>query len=115
MADTKTDDSTTTAPADQPAQSLDDAVRVRDLASPHTNPNIPRSLFATPLSAAAASPDSYVSVTDGVDQPGDGFKSKSISGQAIQMSTGFDANGQAGNSGDWLVYAGGHWFVARDL
>lgn len=111
-------DSTTTskaAPADETISSVDDVVRVKDLTSPHTNPNLPRSIFAGTLAAASADANNYVSVSDGVHQPGEGFKAKSISGQAIQMSTGFDANGQTGNSGDWLVYAGGHWFVARDL
>ena len=115
MADSTTSTSkSTTASADLPPQSLDDPVRIRDLASPITNPNIPRSLFAEPVGAAIADADQYLSVTDGVHQPGDGFKEKSIKAKAIQMNTGFDANGQAGNSGDWLVYAGGHWFVARD-
>jgi len=107
---------TKAAAADQPLQSLDDVVRVRDLQSGATNPNIPRSVFATPTAGSAdADPDGYLSVTDANNIPGKGFKSKSITAQAIQMNTGFDANGQPGNSGDWLVYAGGHWFVAKDL
>ncbi len=112
MADSTS--TSTTASTDLPPQSLDDPVRIRDLQSPITNPNIPRSLFAEPVGMAVADADRYTSVVDGVHQPGEGFKSKSIKAVAIQMNTGFDANGQAGNSGDWLVYAGGHWFVAKD-
>lgn len=109
------DSATTKAASAEVITSVDDVVRVKDLASPHTNPNIPRSIFAPALSAAAADADSYISVRDGFDQPGEGFKAKSLSGKAIQMNTGFDANGQTGNAGDWLVYAGGHWFVAKEV
>jgi hypothetical protein len=96
-------------------QSIDDVVRVKDLQSSATNPNFPRSMFAQETAGSTlADADSYVSVTDAANIPGEGFKAKSISGKAIQMNTGFDANGVPGNAGDWLVYAGGHWFVARD-
>lgn len=114
MADSTTTTSTKATSSDGAPISLDDPVRIRDLASPQTNPNIPRSLFTDTLGAAEANADSYVSVNDATHQPGDSFKSKSISAKAVQMNTGFDANGQAGNAGDWLVYAGGHWFVAKD-
>lgn len=97
-------------------QTIHDPVRVKDLASPATNPNFPRSMFLDPVNAAAVvDADTYISVSDATVIPGEGFKSKSINAKAIQMNTGFDANGVPGNSGDWLVYAGGHWFVAKDI
>lgn len=112
MADS-TSTTSTKATKDESITSVDDVVRVRDLTSPHTNPNIPRSIFTDTLGAAVADADAYISVTDATHQPGDSFKEKSIKAKAIQMNTGFDANGQPGNAGDWLVYAGGHWFVAK--
>lgn len=112
MADTVTGK---TAPDDKPLKSLDDVVRVRDLTSGATNPNIPRSVFLdTTAGAANVDADSYISVNDATDIPGENFKEKSIKGKAIRMNTGFDANGVPGNAGDWLVHAGGHWFVAKD-
>ena len=103
------------ATADVP-DSRDFSVRVKDLTSPETNPNFPRSIFLTPsVGSANADASTYVSVTDATDVPGKGFKEKSLKAQAIQMNTGFDANGVPGNSGDWLVYVNGHWFVARDI
>src|ERR1044071_7431495 len=100
MADAKT---TTTSSGDNAPQSLDDPIRVRDLPSPATNPNLPRSMFNDTVSGAAhVDAANYVSVTDATHIPGDGFKEKSIKAQAIQMNTGFDANGQTGNAGDWL-------------
>lgn len=109
-------DSTPTKAADKTPQSLDDPIRVRDLASPATNPNLPRAMFNDVVSGAAdVDVDGYISVTDSTHIPGKNFKSKSISAQAVQMNTGFDANGVPGNAGDWLVYAGGHWFVAKDI
>jgi len=112
MAESKT---AASAGPDVP-DSKDFSVRVKDLASPETNPNFPRSIFLTPTAGAAhVDADNYVSVTDATNVPGDGFKEKSVKAQAIQMNTGFDANGVPGNAGDWLVYVNGHWFVARDI
>jgi hypothetical protein len=106
----------TKSAASEVADSKEFSVRVKDLASPETNPNFPRSIFATPMGGAAnADADTYVSVTDGTHVPGSGFKEKSVKAQAIQMNTGFDANGVPGNSGDWLVHVNGHWFVTRDI
>lgn len=97
-------------------QTIDDVVRVKDLQSSATNPNFPRSMFNDTVSGAAlGDSDAYISVTDATHIPGENFKEKSIKAKAIQMNTGFDANGTPGNSGDWLVYAGGHWFVAKDI
>lgn len=108
MADSKT--------KDEPISSIDDAVRVKDLSSPITNPNIPRSVFREPLGAAVGDADEgYLSVTDGTFAPGSGFKEKSIKAQAVQMKTSFDANGQSGNAGDWLVNVDGHWFIAKNI
>jgi hypothetical protein len=101
--------------SDPVPKSLDDPITVRFLTDAASNPNLPRSLFASPVSGkATADADSYISVTDSTHIPDDNFKAKSISAKAVQMNTGFDANGVPGNAGDWLVYAGGHWFVARD-
>lgn len=111
----KTDSGESAAPTDEPVSSLDQAVRVKDLTSPETNPNIPRSLFATAVGSADADADQYISVTDANHQPGKGFSEKSIKAKAIQMNAGFDANGVPGNAGDWLVYASGHWFIAKEV
>lgn len=98
------------------ADSKDFSVRVKDLTSPETNPNFPRSIFLTQTAGVTDSDGTgYVSVTDATNIPGKGFKEKSVKAQAIQMNTGFDANGVPGNAGDWLVYANGHWFVAKDV
>lgn len=96
-------------------QTMDDVIRVKDLQSGATNPNLPRSLFLSPATGAAdVDADAYISVSDSTHVPGKNFKEKSVKAQAIRMNTGFDANGVPGNAGDWLVYAGGHWFVAKD-
>lgn len=65
--------------------------------------------------AVDVDPDAYVSVIDSQHRPGKGFKDKSVKVQAIQMNTGFDANGQPGNAGDWLVNTNGNWSVAKDI
>lgn len=111
-------ESTTTAKTtgDEGPTSLDSPVRVKDLQSPATNPNIPRAMFNDVVSGAAnADPDAYISVTDATHIPGEGLKEKSVKAKAIQMNTGFDANGVPGNAGDWLVNVAGHWFVAKDI
>lgn len=109
MAETKTADKS------EDISSIDDVVRVKDLASSVTNPNIPRSIFKEALGAQVGDSDTYISVNDSTHQPGEGFKEKSIKAQVIQMNTGFDANGVPGNSGDWLVCIDGHWFIAKNI
>lgn len=107
---------TKTASKDEAISSVDDLVRVRDLSSPITNPNIPRSVFREALAAADGdAEEGYLSVTDNSHEPGAGFKDKAVKGSAVQMKHAFDANGQSGSAGDWLVNVGGHWFVAKDL
>lgn len=114
MAESKATEATGTDPGGP--KTIDDVVRVKDLQSAATNPNFPRSMFLDPTTGAAnVDADAYISVTDATSIPGENFKEKSIKAKAIQMNTGFDANGVPGNSGDWLVYAGGHWFVAKDI
>lgn len=117
MADSTTSKTTAATGTDpEGPQTIDDVVRVKDLQSSATNPNFPRSMFNTSVAGEAlADADAYISVTDATHIPGKDFKEKSIKAHAIQMNTGFDANGVPGNSGDWLVYAGGHWFVAKDI
>lgn len=109
-----TDVTAKTPAKDEEISSLDQAVRVRDLSSPITNPNIPRSVFREPLGSVDEEAG-YISVTDGTHQPSKGFKEKSVKAQAIQMEVAFDANGNPGSPGDWLVNVNGHWFVAKDL
>lgn len=93
---------------------LNDFVRVRDLPDYHQNPNVARSVFLEEVSAARVSEDEYISYVDGQSQPGKGFATKSISVKAVQMKTSFDANGDSGSAGDWLVYFNGHYMVVRD-
>lgn len=100
--------------ADEPIESINSVVLVKDLPGAHENPNVPRSIFLDELSEASVNAQEYVSVGDNVHKPGKGFQSKSVSVKAIQMKHGFDANGETGNENDWLVYIGKRWIVVRD-
>jgi hypothetical protein len=93
---------------------FDDPVRVKDLQGAHENPNIPRSVFVAQVSEAVLSEDDYVSYTDAGARPGKGFTKKSITVQAAQLKHPFDANGESGSVGDWLVHWNGHWMVVKD-
>ena len=93
--------------------SLDSPVLVRDLESAHQNPNIPRSIFLPNLAEAAINDDGYTNVTDASSRPGSDFVTKSISVKARQMKAAFDANGESGNAGDWLVHFNGHYMVVK--
>ena len=113
MATAKTGTSTS-ADAGDALTSIEDSVRVKDLQGAHENPNIPRSIFKDEVSEAILMEDDYVSYVDATSRPGAGFQKKSISVQAVQMKHAFDANGETGNVGDWLVNWNGHWMVVKD-
>lgn len=106
---------TSTAPkSDEAVSSIDDLVRVRDLTNAHQNPNIPRGVFAAEVSDAVINDDDYVSYVDGSSKPGKEFSKKSVSLPARQMKHSFDANGETGSPGDWLVYFNNGWHVVKD-
>lgn len=99
---------------DGAVDSIESSVLVKDLTDAQTNPNVPRSVFATELPDATINDDGYTSVVDGQSKPGKGWSSKSISAKARKMKGPFDANGVSGNDGDWLVYWNGHYHVVKE-
>jgi hypothetical protein len=107
-------ESSTAPKSDEAVSSIDDLVRVRDLTNAHQNPNIPRSVFAGDVSDATIKDDDYVSYVDGSSKPGKDFAKKSVSLPARQMKFAFDANGETGGAGDWLVYFNNGWHVVKD-
>jgi hypothetical protein len=94
--------------------SIDSPVLVKDLTDAHQNPNIPRSIFGGDLSDAALADEGYNSLNSSSSKPGAGWVSKSISVKAVQMKTNFDADGETGTVGDWVVYYNGHYMVVKD-
>lgn len=64
--------------------------------------------------SADIDPATYVTIHDG-DLPAGNMKAKNISAQVLQMSTGFDVNGEIGNPGDWLVCIGTNWHIFKEL
>lgn len=112
MADTTT---TKTGGAEE-ISSIDAVVRVKDLTDAHTNPNIPRSVFDAQLNGVDPDPDKYTSVTSLSATPsGKNWQDKTVKVKAVQMNAPFDADGETGNSGDWLVHMAGKFYVMKNL
>lgn len=99
--------------ADGPVQSDADLIRVKDLTSPDTNPNIPRGVLddRNMSDFNAEDTNGHFAVSNRFHGAGKGFKSKSVTVKYATFDHGFDANDVTGNPGDVLVNVFGQWIV----